>query len=133
MKITEINRENLRTINAEIQRALAEVENKFGVQIGLGNSRFSDENYTTKLKVAVVQNGQVKTRKVTDYEFYAKQRGVSNGAEVGDRVVHPIQDKGFIVEGWNRNAKKYPIILSNRDGKFKMSVRQFNMYEVADY
>lgn len=131
MKINEINRSNLRLINSEIQYALAEVENKFGISIDIGNSRFNSSNYTTKLKIAVVKNGKVKSKKVTDYERLAEYYGITNGAKVGDRVRHPVQKTGYIVEGLNTRAKKYPVNLSTRDGKYKMSVEQFNRFQVV--
>lgn len=132
MKITEINRKNLRQINGDIQSALSEVEKKYGIKIKMGNTRYTNKNYTTKIEVAVVQNGEVKSKIATDFERYRHREGIPSKFKVGTRI-KTMSGEYFIIEGYKSRAKKYPIVMSNKDGRFKMSVNQLRMSEVVDY
>lgn len=132
-KINKINRTNLREINEEIKSALKEVEDKFGVNIELGNSRFTDKNYTTKVKVAVVgDDGEAITKEVTAFKRNKKSYGINDKFEIGTRF-ETLSGNTFILDGLNTRAKKYPVLAHNRDGKFKLSVRQLNASMVKDY
>ena len=60
MAVTEFNRENLKSIRADIDAALAAVATKHGIKLSLGNISFSGLEFRSKVEAKVlttVQNG----------------------------------------------------------------------------
>lgn len=53
MKINTFDKGNLQAIRKDLAAALAAVESKYGVKIGLDNFRFTDNSFHTKMTVAV--------------------------------------------------------------------------------
>lgn len=131
MKVTEINKKTLTEINDEIKSAVADVEKKFGVKIQLKNSRYSSENYTTKIEVAIVENGEVKSKIATDFDRYKKSENIPDEFEVGTRFA--IGGTYMILKGYDTKKRKYPIIAENKDKKYKLSVNQLRMADIVDY
>ena len=54
---------NLDEIRAEMKKAMAEVEKKFGIKVGLGKITFTENEFTTKMTAMVVNE---RTQAATD-------------------------------------------------------------------
>lgn len=132
-KVDKITSESLNEINDEIKKKLAEVEKKFGVKIELGNTRYTDKNYRTKMKVSTVsENGKVRSKEAIAFERQVNLGNIDEKFEVGKRVRTRKGDV-FIIDGYNKRATKYPVQLHNRDGRVKMPVGMLNNCEVVEY
>lgn len=131
MKVTEINKKTLNEINEEIQNAVSDVEKKFGVKIQLKNSRYSSQNYTTKIEVAIVEDGEVKSKIATDFDRYKKVENISEEFEVGTRF--QLGKNFMVLKGYDTKKRKYPIIASDKDKTYKLSVQQLNRAQVVNY
>lgn len=71
-KVNSLDRASVRQINSEIESALKAVAEKYGVAIKVGNSRFSNNNCTTKIEIATVaESGEVLTKEAVDFNRYA--------------------------------------------------------------
>lgn len=116
MKTTKINRDAIRKINADIERVLGQVADLYGADISLGNSRYTDQNYTTKLTVSVVSSGgSVVSPEAVAFNEYKGIYGLDH-LEVGSVV--NVHGTDFEIVGLKVKARKYPIIgKSLKDGK----------------
>ena len=114
----------IRTINNDIKEAIQSVAAKHGVSIKLGNTRYTTDNYSTKLEVAVIKNGKVVTQKSSDFDLYKESFGVN--ANLGDKFY----DRGeeYEITGLAPRSTKYPILCKNlHNGKtYKFPVDEVN-------
>jgi len=130
--INEITGQTINEINSEIEAALKDVEKKFGVKIQMKNSRYTSENYSTKMEVALVQGGEVKTKIATDFERYREVENIPSDYEVGTRI-RTANGTYMVIKGYDTKKRKYPILTQDRDKNYKLTVRQLLMSEVVNY
>ena len=126
-KINSFDRANIRQINAEIQRALSSIANKYGVEINLKNTRFTTSNYSTKIEVATVgNNGVTMTKEAIDFNRYKNIKGIN--ADLGDAFNY--QGDIFTITGYKPRSSKYPVLaVSNDTGKtYKFPISLVNRY-----
>lgn len=125
-KVNSFNRQNIRQINSEIDNALKSIAKKYGVNINLKNTRFSTDNYSTKIEVATVgQNGVTMTKEAIDFGRYKNIKGIR--FDLGFSFER--DGKTFTVTGYKPRSSKYPVLASCTDGKtYKLPVSLVNMY-----
>ena len=125
-KVTSFNRQNIRQINSELEAALKQVAEKYGLEVKLGNTRFSVDNFTTKVQVATVGEGGITmSKEATDFNRYKTILGIN--MELGQEFQR--SGKTFTIVGLKPRSKKYPILAKCSDGKtYKLPVDLVNMY-----
>ena len=125
-KVTSFNRQNIRQINSELEAALKQVAEKYGLEVKLGNTRFTGDNFTTKVQVATVGEGGITmSKEATDFNRYKTILGFN--MELGQEFQR--SGKTFTIVGLKPRSKKYPILAKCSDGKtYKLPVDLVNMY-----
>ena len=107
MAIKQFDKKNLEALRQDMNAALKAIEAQYGIQINVGNARFSDNEVTFKTKCNTLgEGGKAQTKEAANWKLYATMEGVGQFS-VGDRV--EIQGRIFEIEGWNTRAKKKPI------------------------
>lgn len=105
--IQNLDRTAVRMINAEIEAALQQVSEKYGIQIDLGNSSFTNTNCELKVKYAVKGgDGMVMTREAEDYNRYARMKGFTK--KLGDLIT--MGGNTYEIVGMKPRSTKYPIL-----------------------
>jgi hypothetical protein len=95
-------------ISADVLKALAKVEKKFGINFSQGRGTFTDADFTFKLSaVEVGEGGKVVSKIASDFELYASHYGLSK-SDLGKRFT--ANGKTFILQGLKRQNRKYPFI-----------------------
>jgi len=125
-KVTSFNRQNIRQINSELEAALKQVAEKYGLEVKLGNTRFTGDNFSTKVQVATVGEGGITmSKEATDFNRYKTILGIN--MELGQEFQR--SGKTFTIVGLKPRSKKYPILAKCSDGKtYKLPVDLVNMY-----
>ena len=124
MKLTTIDRTNLRMIKDDINRAVQAVAEKYGVSIEMGSASFSATSATAKVIIAVVaDNGTVRSPESVAYENYKELYGLKKN--LGETFIQ--NGEAYTIKGLATRSSKYPIIAENRQGKsykFQIKVAQ---------
>lgn len=125
-KVTSFNRQNIRQINSEIESALASIAKKYGVELSVGNTRFTSSNFSTKIEVATIaSNGTVMTKEALDFNRYRSLKGIQ--LNLGDSFQR--NGKTYTVVGYKPRSHKYPVLASCSDGKtYKLPINLVNSY-----
>jgi len=125
-KVTSFNRQNIRQINSELEAVIKQVAEKYGLEVKLGNTRFTGDNFTTKVQVATVAEGGITmSKEATDFNRYKTILGIN--MELGQEFQR--SGKTFTIVGLKPRSKKYPILAKCSDGKtYKLPVDLVNMY-----
>ncbi|MBC8428244.1 hypothetical protein H8D04_00030 [bacterium] len=116
-----LDRNTVKMISNDIEKALGDVANKYNVVINRGNASFTSDNMTLKLNVSTIGNdGNVMTKEATDFNTYASMYGITKS--LGD-VVNYMGGEYKIV-GFKPRSKKYPVIVEklNDGGRYKFPV-----------
>ena len=125
-KINSLDRDSVRQINLEIKEALKAVAEKYGVNIDIKGSRFSDSNCTTKLEIATIaESGEVLTKEAIDFNRYAlSQFRITK--KLGDRFTFKYEE--YEITGLAPRSMKYPVLAKNiKNGKtFKFPLHVIN-------
>ena len=110
-KITEFDKKNLSQLRWEIDFALANIGEKYGVKITTGTARFTDSTATFKLEAAVIRNGKAVSREMETLEMYLGLLGLT---EEHLEMVFKIgtSDKLFKLSGYNPRKSKNPVMLN---------------------
>jgi len=125
-KVTSFNRQNIRQINSELEAVIKQVAEKYGLEVKLGNTRFTGDNFTTKVQVATVAEGGITmSKEATDFNRYKTILGIN--MDLGQEFQR--SGKTFTIVGLKPRSKKYPILAKCSDGKtYKLPVDLVNMY-----
>jgi len=125
-KVTSFNRQNIRQINFEIEAALKSIANKYGVEVKLGNTRFTGDNFTTKVQVATVGDGGITmSKEATDFNRYKTILGIN--MDLGQEFER--NGNTYTIVGLKPRSKKYPVLAKCSDGKtYKLPVNLINTY-----
>jgi len=124
-KINSLDRTAVRRINDDIQSALDAVAKRYGVQIKVGNSRFSNTNCTTKIDISTVnEGGTVMTKEATDFNRFASSFGITK--KLGDTF--DFRYDTYEIVGLKPRSSKYPVLAKNlSNGKtFKFPANVIN-------
>ena len=113
-KINSFDRSTVRQVNAEIAKALEKVSAKYGVEINLKSTRFSDSNYSTKIEVATIGTGGLTmTKEANDFNRYKAIKGMQ--FDLGFEFTH--QGDSFTVIGFKPRSTKFPVLCKSSNGK----------------
>lgn len=125
-KVTSFNRQNIRQINSELEAVIKQVAEKYGLEVKLGNTRFTGDNFTTKVQVATVAEGGITmSKEATDFNRYKTILGIN--MDLGQEFQR--SGKTFTIVGLKPRSTKYPILAKCSDGKtYKLPVDLVNMY-----
>ena len=118
----QFNRNNLKTIRADISAALASVEAKHDVTFDLGNIRFGDTNFRGKLECNAVadKNGKAVDPNKVKFEQNYFRFGLDKDAY---GKTFSKAGRKYTVTGINPRAKKYPVKCTSPNGQvWKMPV-----------
>lgn len=121
MTVTSINRDNIKDIIADMERALKSVGDKYGVDFSRKSARFTagDFNIGFKCEVRNKKEG-VLTSEEEQYNF---NRVRYNLPELGFSYLSEVGGLTMTVVGWSNRARKYPVKLQGSDGRtYKTSV-----------
>jgi len=116
-----LDRNTVKMISNDIEKALGDVANKYNVVINRGNASFTSDNMTLKLNVSTIGNdGNVMTKEATDFNTYASMNGVTKS--LGDIITHG--GHNYKLVGWKPRSKKYPVLVEKitTGKKFKFSI-----------
>lgn len=105
MKIEKFSPENLKLLNAEIKKALETVEQKHGIKIQLGSTRYSDAEYSTKITVKLPDADKQRDEKSFEY---AELLGLP--ADIKDKVI-PMNGKKYNVVRFDLAKRKRPVVI----------------------
>jgi len=110
---------NLDIIRADVNKALASVAKAHGITLDIGNIRFSEEQFTTKLTGTASATADGAAR--LNFERFASKFGIrpdSFGKTFDSR------DQKFTIVGIKERSHKYPIIAeSSKGGTFKLPLK----------
>ena len=125
MTVKQFTKDNLRQMNAEIEQAIKDVTKKYGVEVKLGNTRFSGSNASTKFELMTISDsGDVMTKEATDFNRYKNYKGIR--ANLGDSFQYG--GKTYTIVGYKPRSHKYPILAKcSNDGKtYKLPIHLVN-------
>jgi hypothetical protein len=110
-KINILNHDSVRRINLDINAALKAVAEKYGVEIEIKGSRFSDNNCTTRIEIATVaESGSALTKEAVDFNRYAlSQFRITK--KLGDRFTFKYEE--YEITGLAPRSLKYPVLAKN--------------------
>lgn len=115
MKITEFNRQNLKEMRAEINKALAPLSDKYGVVFGTGNIRFTRDEFTVKLTVGTVNEGApAQGKEVKDFLALCHGYGLEP-TDLGKTFVS--NGTAWVLVGLKPKSYKFPFLGERYDGK----------------
>lgn len=120
-KITAFDPSNLDQIRAEMKAALAEVEKKFGIKIGVGKITYSANEFSAKM-TSVVQTEDVVTsdvdpKWVSNFMRNCFSLGFSH-EDLGRKLNHA--GKAYVIVGARSSNARLPIIVRETEtGQFK--------------
>lgn len=110
-KVNSLDRASVRQINSEIESALKAVAEKYGVAIKVGNSRFSNNNCTTKIEIATIaESGEVLTKEAVDFNRYASSM-FQITKKLGDTF--EFRYDTYEIVGLKPRSSKYPVLAKN--------------------
>ena len=119
--LTEFNRNNIKALRVEMDKAMQSISKKYGIEIQTGNASFSGNEVTFKVKANTVgSDGTAITKEAKQFELEKGLHGLGH-LSVGDTIY--IQGNPYILNGFNRRARKAPIQFSNHKGNYKCSVQ----------
>jgi len=117
MKIT---RTNLKDFRNDFKTALADLEKTYGVNIDLGNIKFTDNSFHSKMSVINVGGAVGEDVEKLKFENDCKRYGFK-GTDFNKTLIS--NGTSFKLIGLKPANTKYPCIVENYKGKYKMSVR----------
>lgn len=128
MKVTNFDRSNLRQINAEIEQAMKAVAQKYGLQVKLGNTRFSNSNASSKFELMTVsESGAVMSKEAIDFNRYKNAKAIR--ANLGDSF--QFNGNTYTITGYKAKSYKYPVLakcsVDGKTYKFPISIVNSNV------
>lgn len=116
----EINREVLRNLRFEINDAIKEIGDRHGVDLKLGNAKFTEIDCTFQLKGNVQDAGDGRPAAAVEWDRYRNRYGLHD-VEFGD-AFH-FRGVQYNVCGIKPRSPKYPILAKDLSGEvFKFKV-----------
>ena len=113
MKMT---RQNLKMFRMNFENLVKDFEKRNGVKLELGNIRFSDNQFTTKLTVTNIGDTSSSLEEIKFAELCTKY-GFSKSDY--NRTVK-VNGRKYKLIGFKPRATRYPCIVENHNGKYKM-------------
>ena len=116
-KVTEFNRPECRRVTDEVNKALAEVGRKLGINIQkTGGGRFDDSSFTFKIECALIgTDGVVKDKEAEAFKSFATHYGLK--PDDFGKTFMTWDGKPFTICGLKTRARKNNILAKNAKGK----------------
>ena len=118
MNLLKLNdRNDLRTLNAAMQKALNTVAAEHGLQITLkaGSYEADGSRFTTKIEaLAPNASGEIVSQEAKDFQNYATGYDLKPG-DLGK--VFQSNGHSYTISGMKPRSRKFPIIATRDDGK----------------
>jgi hypothetical protein len=115
MKTTSFDKTNLNSLRSDIDAALAEVAQKYGISIKAGNATYTGETATFKLNLGVIDgDGVAADPMIAAFKNNAKYCGLE-ASDLGRSFV--LNGRSYTIHGLNLKARNRPIIARGSDGK----------------
>jgi hypothetical protein len=117
-KITSFNKQNLRALFAEVEKALAPLAEKHGLKLERKHCSFRDDELPVAFKFITVKidaNGNAMDTRAKDFIKYASLYGLSEKDFLAEFTSNGDR---FRITGFKPKARKYPVLAENvRTGK----------------
>jgi len=112
----KINKTLLNKIRIKANESLGRIGKEFDLKISLGNMTYCDYNATGKIKIEVVDNGQVMSVEYTDLLKFADLHRIDLD------TIYKFNGDPVIVTGYSWKSPKYPVIVTdlNTEKQFKV-------------
>jgi len=122
MTIEKFDRDILKLLRTDIDKALLEVGNKYGINLKMGNISFTEEEFSGKVKAAVAN----KKEQNEEEKFKNTCRLVGLTAE-DFGMVFVLNGKTYVVCAIDLNKRKYPLIAmcKNDSKRYKFPVSYY--------
>lgn len=131
-KITKFDKPNIKVLRNEIDSALAEVGKAYGLNLSIGNIRFRDDEFTTKLTVVVAEDGTGGEKVGTDQRWKRQWPNALNYGFTQDDLgkVIVMGRQRFELAGW-RGRARHKVVAKKPDGKFAALPHQDVLYALG--
>ena len=113
MKITNFEKNNLKIIRTDIENALKDVADKYGIDFELGSITYSDYGFSTKLKGSVSKTEESIEEKRKLFEMYCSYFDIPKDAYM--KTYKGLDGKKYKLVGINPNAPKNYLIIHCED------------------
>ena len=125
MKISSFDRNTVKNLRNDIDKALATLSKKYGIEISAGNASFTSSNVTYKVQAAVkASGGIVMTKEASDFNLYANIN--LPGFKLGQTI--SLQGKEYTIAGWKVRAQRNPVIVTRNGKSYRVSIEMIKMY-----
>jgi hypothetical protein len=114
MKINQFDHQNLRTMRAEMEEALKNAGEPYGVTFTMGKITFSGASFKVSIDAVCDPTGVGKDIDALNFERYATSYGL-NPSDLGKTI--QINFQPYTISGLNPKAHKNVIQIKNRAGK----------------
>lgn len=114
-KIKNFSKPTLTKFRKEFSDAVKDLEKEYGVKIDLGNIRFTNEQFTTKLTTTIVGDGdaeEIKAKKVIETYGFRYNLTVEDYGKT-----FSVNGNIYTFVGLKPRSPKYPVIGKNASGK----------------
>ena len=124
--ITQFTKSNIKQLREEIDKAVQGVAEKYGITIKSGNSTFSTNEVSMKVKLNILNDsGSAITNEAENWDVYKDMTECAHLA-VGDTI--SIGGNPYTLTGYNIRARKQPVQFKNSSGQaYKCSVKMLNI------
>lgn len=115
-KIDHFTKTNLDNIKFEMNKALQQVSKQFNIQLKVGGIRYEDNSCTIKVNCAIDNgDGEASIDKTNwnNYCFLSEMKKEDFGKQF------MLFGKSYTICGYDKRAKKYPIIAKNKNKRYK--------------
>jgi hypothetical protein len=116
----EITMALLKQLRPEIEAALADLGEKYGIGFEVGSGSYNGSHATLKLEIGVLgDDGKVVSKEAENFKFLAPMYGLSE-SDLGRQFL--LGGKRHTIVGINPNATRFPILTECGGKKYKVPV-----------
>ena len=129
----DLDRNFCKAIRPEIDKALEELGDKFGVEIKAGNARYTGNQVTFKLEASLVKDdGSTFDPKRDEFSRICGRYGLQ--ASDLDRVIETTRGQKIKIIGLNPKRRKYPVLIEDlmRGKEYIATPDQIQMYMATE-
>lgn len=123
-KISQFDRQSLKTLRAEMDSAFAAINKKFGIEISTGNISFTNNNATIKVTAATINDGLVITKEAEAFNQFKSLYGLG-AYTLGQTVL--LQGKYYTIAGWKPRCKS-PLVVEREGRSYRVNMDMFWEY-----
>jgi len=121
----KINKALLREVRVKVDEALGPIGKELDIKLSLGNMTYSDYNASGKIKIEVVENGQIMTKEYTNLLDFADLHKIDLD------TIYKLNGRPVILTGYSWKAPKYPVLVTELDTEKQFKVSRSWLLKVA--